>query len=709
MDTKKQYRIKVNPYMTRKSTAGFDFMEKFNGNCPMPDTVMTGTLLCDRGKLVQMRLVSDKGVPWSGWIITSAILKAVDITEPVRQTVRVVVSGGKTVVELGGDLEVKERALFLMERFDCKGADGGCLYFPALDFEDICFELEHLGVPTQQSHGNYLEAFRIPEELPVTELAAPVPQELTRTKLYPYQAEGIAYGLRHRCFLLGDDMGLGKTIQALLTAAGKKEMYGFRHCLIICGVNSVKYNWVKEIEKHTNLHGVVLADGTAEKMKQLQSLGRACYSEEALDAMGKRDRKKAEAVNALNRAYFLVVNMEAFRNDAFTEQVRELCRNGQIGGILFDEIHKCVNTESRQSKNILTLPAQFKIGITGTPLVNRPTDAYFTFAWLEKTKMNVWQWSTVYRRKTGQYTYEDRNLGLLRQNFDNIMLRRRKEDVLDLPDKVYTEELVEMNEEQERLYQTVEETVSRDENSPALPKIIRLRQVTGIPGVAASATGCTAYLNVSSAKMERLAERVQELIEQRQKVVIFSNWVETLNALERYGITNILRIDGNVSPEQRTKIEELWQSEAEGGRIEHPVLAGTIDAMGTGYNLQSATNVIFVDEPWTNAKKEQAVDRCYRVGTKSTVNVITLLCRNTVDEDVHDVVMGKKTMAELLVGYGSTAGGTECLEGETEFSESTVQSSGEEAQVSENTPGFSGGESPEHVLEDYEIEALLRY
>lgn len=679
----RKYRIKVMPYMTRKSSADFDFMKKFNDDCPMPDTVMTGELLRDEDKLVQMRLISDKGIPWTGWIIRSSVTKAVDITEPVSRKVRVSVTGRKTMVDLGSDPETRERSLFLMERFELKDTDKGCLYFSAFDFEDICTELEQMCIPVERHAGTFFDTFLVKTE-PVTDIKIPEPQSLTKTRLYPYQEEGVAYGLKHRYFLLGDDMGLGKTLQALLIATGKKEMYGFRHCLVICGVNSVKHNWVREIEKHTDQKGFVLADGSADRVKQLQGLGLACYSAEDIDAMGKRDRKKAEAANALNRAYFLVVNMEAFRHDAFAEKVKELCEDGQIGGILFDEMHKCINTESKQSKNILRIRAQFKVGITGTPLLNRPTDAYFTFAWLEKTKADFWQWNTVYRRKTGQYTYEDRNLWLLRQNFEKIMLRRKKEAVLDLPDKVYTEEFIELNEEQKKLYQLIEQ----EEYSPALSKIIRLRQVTGIPGAAASAVNGTAYLNTVSAKMERLAERIRELIEQKKKVVVFSNWIETLNALERYGITDVLRIDGSVPPEQRMKIAELWQSEPEGGHVGHPVLAGTFDAMGTGYNLQSATNVIFADEPWTSAKKEQAVDRCYRVGTKDTVNVITLMCRETIDEAVHDVVTGKKTMSELLAGYGN-------------------------AEAAEypgtDTAGGKAQEKTEHICppEDYEIEQIL--
>jgi len=448
-------------------------------------------------------------------------------------------------------------------------------------------------------------------------------------------------------------MGLGKTLQAILIALGKKQQFGFKHCLIVCGVNSVKYNWVSEIRKHTEESGVVLADGNAEKLKQLNLLGRRIVPDTELATLSASERKKAMKANEINQAHFLVVNIESFRNDAFSTKIKELCQSGMIGGIIFDELHKCINVESKQSVGILKAKAHFKVGLTGTPLINKPIDSYFTFFWLEKTNKNYWQWVNIFQRKVDQYTTELRNSTLLQKNFERIMLRRKKADVLDLPDKIYTEELVEMNDSQKRLYELLYDDLL--EGCPLNPvvKLLRFRQITGIPDYVASVMGQPELINSSrSAKLERLAEHIEEIVNSGQKVVVFSNWTEVLDRLPDYGITNALRIDRSVSVKRRHEIEELWQSEPEGGPIEHPVIVGTIEAMGTGLNLNSATNVIFIDEPWTNAKKEQAVDRCHRVGTKDTVNVITLMCHGTKDEQVHDVVLGKKNMSDLLVDCG---------------------------------------------------------
>lgn len=689
MEANKIYRIKVATYMTKKSKPDFDFMKKFNNDKPMPKEVMTGTIVKEMTNLVVMKLW-DGDITWEGYIVKSAILKAIDITEPINENVRVAVEYGKTVVDLGNNPEIRERAAFLLERFSMKDANGSKLYFSALDYEDVKNELEVMNIPVEANPGNFFESLLVKED-DVLEINPPALNTLTASTLYPYQQEGILYGLQRKSFLLADDMGLGKTIQASLIAAGFKEMFGFKHCLVVCGVNSVKYGWLNEVEKHTKHKGFVLADEGAKKIKQLQCLGRALYSEVALAGMGKRDRKEAETSNAINETYYIIVNIEAFRNKTFAGLVDTLCKNGQINGIIFDEIHKCVNVKSQQAQNMLDIKAQFKIGITGTPLVNRPSDAYFTFAWLERTKLDIWRWNNVYQRKTGPYSYENRNMGLLRKNFERIMLRRKKEDVLkDLPEKVYIDKYIDMNDSQKELYKIVENAKIKKnddkKNNVTLPKIIRKRQVTGTPGVAA---GCfpeaSSFLSASSAKLEELAELVSQIVENKRKVVIFSNWMEPLNELERYGIINVLRVDSSVTPTERHEIEELWQSEPEGGHIEHPIIVGTIESMGTGMNLQTATNVIFIDEPWTDAKKEQAVDRCHRVGTKDTVNVITLMCRGTIDEDVHDVVLGKKTMQQVLIEH-------------------------EEEDISEELlalDGLIGEEISAEVVEDYELELML--
>lgn len=165
MEYGKTYRILVESYMTKKSNSKFTFMREFNHDVPIPKTVMTGKLLDDKGKLAKLALRGDAGEEWMGWVIKSAIRKAVCIDGPAPAgPVKTFISNGKTTVVLGTDMEVKERATFLLGRFESKGAAGTELWFPAMDFEDICMELTRLGITVEANPGNYFNRYLIPTE-----------------------------------------------------------------------------------------------------------------------------------------------------------------------------------------------------------------------------------------------------------------------------------------------------------------------------------------------------------------------------------------------------------------------------------------------------------------------------------------------------------------------------------------------------------------
>ena len=440
-------------------------------------------------------------------------------------------------------------------------------------------------------------------------------------------------------FLLGDTMGLGKTFEAITIALGKKQLYGFKHCLVICGVNSVKFNWASEIAKYSDDSSFVI-DGSAEKKtEQLSYL--TMNIPQDLSSFSKKERKTYEKARTVKEAFFLIVNVESFRNEHFAETVRNLCRQGYINECIFDEIHKCVNASSKQSLGVMQVHTDVKIALSGTPVVNKPEDAFFLFSWLDKTHAQYYQWLGVYTRKIGEHERIPINQDLLAENFRHIMLRRKKEEVLDLPDKVYTDELLPMYPEQSRAYSAIELT-----DTP-LVNLLRYRQCTS--GFLMNDNTLT---ELPSIKLDRLQEILEEIVTNNQKAVIFSNWTSSLNVIERvcapYGL---YRIDGNTPAETRQNIQEAWQREEEGTDITHHILIGTIKAAGTGLNLNSATNVIFFEEPWTDVDKSQAVDRCHRIGTKTTVNVITLMCKDTVDEEVHNVVLNKRQMSDLLIEY----------------------------------------------------------
>ena len=192
------------------------------------------------------------------------------------------------------------------------------------------------------------------------------------TKPFDYQLEGVQFGLNINKWLLLDPPGLGKTLQILLLAKQLKETKNIEHCLIICGLNTLKANWEKEIKKHTNLSCTILGQKTNSKGK--------VYIGSVAERVAQLNKKIEE--------YFIITNIETLRNDNIVKAINKGKNNFDM--IVVDEIHQCKSPNSIQGKHLLKLNnALYKIGATGTLLLNNPLDAYVPLAWIEAEKSTL--------------------------------------------------------------------------------------------------------------------------------------------------------------------------------------------------------------------------------------------------------------------------------------------------------------------------------
>ena len=449
-----------------------------------------------------------------------------------------------------------------------------------------------------------------------------------KTKPFEHQIEGFEYGLKYDKFLLGDEQGLGKTKQVIDIAVAKKISKEYKHCLIICGVNGLKWNWQAEIATHSNESSWIL--GTK-------------YNGKGKAVIGSGKDKLAD-LNNLPDNYFLITNVESLRDKDICNKIKELCDDGTIGMVAIDEIHKCKNPASQQGKGILKVLPETRIAMTGTPLMNTPLDLFIVLKWLGFERHSFYQFKKHYCVMGGYGGYEVvgyRNLGELQENLDSLMIRRLKKDALDLPDKLYTTEYVEMNTKQTRIYNEVKaeikEQIDKIKISPnPLAQLIRLRQATAYTGILSSQIK-------ESAKLDRLEEIVEELVENGEKAIIFSNWTDmTGPTMERLKRFNPAIITGETKDRKAQQERFMTDSRCK-------VIIGTIGAMGTGLTLTAASTVIFLDSPWNRANKEQAEDRAHRIGTTSNVNIITLVCKDTIDERIEELINKKGAMADALV------------------------------------------------------------
>ena len=457
-----------------------------------------------------------------------------------------------------------------------------------------------------------------------------------KTEPYSHQVEGLKYGLANNYWFLGDEQGLGKTKQAIDIAVARKIKYGYKHCLIVCGVNGLKWNWRNEIITHSNEDSCIL--GQKEKNGKVK-----------IGSTNDKIKDLKLLLENKNSTYFLITNVESFRNEEFSKLVKELCDKKIINMCVADEMHKMKNPTAQQTKGFLKCLPECRIGMTGTPLMNTPLDLYVILRWLGYENHAFYSFKKHYCIMGGYGGYEVvgyQNLEQLTSQVNAIMLRRLKSDVLDLPEKTYIDEYVEMDGKQATLYNEVRAGIATalatgelDITNP-LAVTIRLRQTTGYPGIISDEVK-------DSAKLDRMEDLVEEAISNNQKVVIFSNWTQMTDEIYRriygknYGVSVIT---GNTKDEVRQSVVNLFQNSSNCN-----VLIGTVGAMGTGLTLTAGSVVIFVDEPWNKALYEQAVDRCHRIGQSNNITIYNLLTKDTVDERIHNMIYKKGLMSDFII------------------------------------------------------------
>jgi SNF2 family DNA or RNA helicase len=480
---------------------------------------------------------------------------------------------------------------------------------------------------------------------------------------YPHQEKAVLYAKKHERFILGDQQGTGKTIEIIGIAMARKRLLHEKHCLIITCVNGLKYNWEDEI---------ISATGEVPCM-----LGRR-DDEDGESHIGS-SRQKLSDLRHLPSNYFLILNVEALRYKrgkgrgkyVLAEKIEALCKSGSIGMIAVDEIHKNKNPEAKQTRGLMKFSARCMIAATGTLILNRPMDSYVPLKWLGIEKRNYKDFLKDYTIKGGWHNCEIvgyKNLDQMNRIVNDNMLRRKKSDVLSLPPKLRETAYVEMSEAEWKLYKsimgkTVENVRKKREQlkenmrlnkhvnlSNPLSQWTYLRQVTGDASILSDAI-------TKSSKMERLEDLVEQITEDGDKVIVFSEWTEITKRLrKRLAKYSPSYITGEVSLEERQAEKNRFQTDKN-----CKVIIGTTGAMGTGLTLTAASYVIFMDSPWTMALKEQCEDRAHRIGTTSNVNIITLVCKRTIDEYIEKLLAMKGTLASIILDPEEAKDGAEVM------------------------------------------------
>jgi len=455
-----------------------------------------------------------------------------------------------------------------------------------------------------------------------------------KTKPFEYQLEGIRWLLNNNDCLLLDPPGLGKTLQTIYTAEELHKQENYEHCLIICGINSLKTNWEDEIKKHSTLDSVVIG-------KKINSKGRPVYS---------TIEDRAEQLYNEIKEFFVIINVEMLTNSIMVDAIRD--SKNKFDLILFDEVHKAKNPDSKRGDNLLKLKTIGKrhIGMTGTLLVNNPLDAYVPLQFIGKERSTFTNFKKFFCTLGDNYSAYRvtgyKNLDILSEEIHSCSLRRSK-SLLNLPPKVVIPEVIEMNSKQSKLYENMMnhnfEEIDRVEikDTTLLGLVTRMRQAATCPSVLTTE-------DIYSEKLSRAKDLVDEITSQGEKVVIFSTFKEPLNILyKELKDYNPLLATGDIDDGTVNRNKDLFQEDPQ-----YKVILCTTSKMGTGFTLTAASYEIFLDSTWTAALEEQCEDRCWRIGSNKSVFIYKLIAQGTIDERIQEILENKKKLAKDLIDNG---------------------------------------------------------
>lgn len=447
--------------------------------------------------------------------------------------------------------------------------------------------------------------------------------KLINAELYPYQKEGICFAAEKGRCIIADDMGLGKTIQAIAAAELLRKETGVASAFIICPT-SLKYQWKSEIEKFTGQQAWVIEGNYAKRVIQYQ-----------------------------NEYFYKIVSYNTAINDI-----------SEISSVLpdiviLDEAQRIKNFKTKISRHIKTLKSPYSFILTGTPLENKLEELYsivqFTNPYTLGPFYRFMHEHRIADEKGKVIGYRDLNkIGTI---LSDTMIRRRKKDVLlQLPERMDKILYVTMTEAQSAIHEEYRQSVARlimkwhrqgflnEKDRQSLMIFLNMMRMV------CDSTYIIDQETRHDTKIDELMNILEKVFaEGDEKVVIFSQWermtrivsgeLENRNIKYQY-------LHGGIPGSDRGKLFENFNNDPE-----CRIFLST-DAGGVGLNLQAASLLINLDIPWNPAVLEQRIARIYRIGQKKNVSVINMVSAGTIEHKMLGVLSFKKGLAEGILDQG---------------------------------------------------------
>ena len=408
-------------------------------------------------------------------------------------------------------------------------------------------------------------------------------------------------------FILADDMGLGKTTSTIIAALET----GSKKVLIVCPA-SLKINWQREIENYSD-RPVFIAEG-----------------------------KKFSTEHD-----FVIINYDILKNfhdsDPKKKDESLLLQSG-FDLVILDEAHMISNVQAQRTKIINSFAKKVSRVwlLTGTPMTSRPMNYYNLLNIIESPVAQNWKAYAIRYCQGFQFTAGKRkvwnvmgasNLEELRDRTSKQILRRLKEDVLDLPDKIITPVYLRLkSKEYEDLMGEYYDWYDKnpDESSSLTVQFSKLMKVRKV---------------IANEKTKQTIDFAENILEQGKKVIIFTNFTDTLQTIYQHFGKQAVYLDGSCSNSVRQQAVDSFQNDDK-----TRVFVGNLKAAGVGLTLTSAEVVIMNDLSFVPAEHAQAEDRAYRYGQKSNVLVYYPLFENTIEGAIYDILNRKKQIIRTVMG-----------------------------------------------------------
>ncbi|MDR0519039.1 MAG: DEAD/DEAH box helicase [Clostridiales Family XIII bacterium] len=420
--------------------------------------------------------------------------------------------------------------------------------------------------------------------------------------------------------ILADDMGLGKTIQLLAYLKRRKDSGSAVPSIVICPASLV-LNWAAEAERFTpELLAVPLTGSKSERMS---------------------------ALNAWNADLYITSYGQMMRD------VGDLS-DKKFGCAILDEAQFIKNQTTKSARAVKSISADIRLALTGTPVENTLAELWSIFDFVSPGYLNTYgHFRSRYEVPIAK-NKDEQSTRRLRALTSPFIMRRMKADVLkELPEKVETVLLAQMESKQRKVYtamlaqvnaelaERLEEVAGQQRQMVILAAMTRLRQICCDPSLL--------YENYDggSAKLESCMELLESCIESGHRVLLFSQFTSMLAIIRKQldvrGFSYYY-LDGATPKRERMELMSSFNE-----RDDAKIFLISLKAGGTGLNLTGADIVIHYDPWWNISVQNQATDRAHRIGQKNRVQVYSMVAKDTIEEKIIELQKKKAALAKSVI------------------------------------------------------------